>query len=152
MDFHPFFLDNPNITASIRAPHADYLFLSHNTLATYRPRVNRNRARYGVVFPSLMDALIYASRHDDTNHITLLHKEDCVIVDPLTSPTFMPCRVTDELLLRPDCGIMALRLDSISATHSTVHIAPLLLNNLRPLTCTTHDATVVSIPINDYTF
>ena len=103
--------------------------------------------------PSLMDALIYASRHDDTNQIiTLLHKDDCVLVDPPTNPIFMPCRITDELSLRPGCGIMGLKLDSISATHSTVHIAPLLLNNLRPLTCTAHDATMASIPIGDYTF
>ena len=54
--FHPFFLDNPNVTTSIKTPQTDYLFLSHNTLATHRPRVNRGRARYGAVFPSLLDA------------------------------------------------------------------------------------------------
>ena len=72
MGFHPFFLDNPNTITSLQTPHTDYLFLSHSTLATHRPRINRNRTRYGAVFPSLLDALIYASRHDDTNHITLL--------------------------------------------------------------------------------
>ena len=156
MGFHPFFLDNPNTITSLQAPHTDYLFLSHSTLATHRPRINRNRTRYGAVFPSLLDALIYASRHDDTNHITLLHKDDCVLIDPnqdpLTNPIVMPSRITEELSSRPDCGIMALRLDSLSVAHSTAHIAPLLLNNLRPLTCAPHDATMVSIPIGDYTF
>ena len=56
LSFHPFFLDNPTLTASIRIrkphTHTDFLFLSHNTvtvntLATHRPRINRNRTRYG---------------------------------------------------------------------------------------------------------
>ena len=64
----------------------------------------------------------------------------------------MPHRITDELSSRPKCGIMALRLGSLSTTHSTAHITPLLLNNLRPLTCSLHDATMVSIPVGGYTF
>ena len=126
--FHPFFLDNPNVTTSIKTPQTDYLFLSHNTLATHRPRVNRGRARYGAVFPSLLDAIIHASHHDDTNHITLLRKDDCLLTDPLVNPTLIPHRIMDELSSRPDCGIMALRLDSLSLAHSTAHGTPLLLS------------------------
>ena len=99
-----------------------------------------------------IDAMIHASRHDDTNHTTLLRKGDCLLIDPSASPTLIPHRTTDELTPRPDCAIMALRLDSLSITHSTVHITPLLLNNLRPLTCLSHDTTMVSVPIDDYTF
>ena len=79
-------------------------------------------------------------------------KDDCLLIDPPASPIFMPHRITNELSSRPDCGIMALRRDSPSMTHSTAHIAPLLLNNLRPLTCSSHDTTIASIPIGDYTF
>ena len=116
IDVHPSFLDIPNVTMSIREPHTDNLFLSHSTIATHRPRVNRNRTRYGAVFPSLLNALIYASQHDDTNHIALLNKADCVLAGPSINQIHMPHRITDELSSRPDCGIMALRLDSLSSS------------------------------------
>ena len=100
-----------------------------------------------------LNALIYASRHDDTNHITLLNKADCVLADPSTSQILMPHRITDELSSRPDCGIIALRLDSLSAARSTAHIIPLLLNNLRPLACSPSDTTItVSIPVDGHLF
>ena len=130
--FHPSFLDFPNATTSIIDPRADYIFLSRNTIATHRPRVHRNITRYGAALPSLLDALIYASQHDDTNHITLLNKADCMTIDLSTNPTHIPHRITDEFLPRPGCGMMVVRLGSLPKTYFTAHVVPLLLTGLRP--------------------